>query len=310
MIDNREVNAYADDILTQIGTALLVIVGPTASGKSALAIVLAERLGGEILCADSRTVYRGMNIGTAKPSAADQARVPHHGLDLVDPNQSYTAADYKQYAEQKITEIGRRNRVPIIVGGSGLYIDAVLYDYQMLPPADPALRAELTGLDVAALQTRVRDMGLELPADAANPRRLMRIIETGGAAGGAADRQRGVRARTLVLGLDMDMVLLEQRITTRVDDMLAAGLANEVLGLADQYGWDAQAMQAPGYREFAGLADGGQTIEAVRAAIIKNTRAFAKRQKTWFKRNKSIHWLTTDDKLAEAVDFATTFLGT
>lgn len=288
---------------------ILVIVGQTATGKSALALGLAERLGGEILCADSRTVYRGMDIGTAKPSAADQLRVPHWGLDLVTPDELYTAAEFKVYAQQAIAEIHSRGKLPIMVGGSGMYIDAVLYDYNFEQPANVVLRAELNALSLAELQQRILELGLEMPADIANPRRLMRVIETGGVLG-SADRKRGIRENTLVIGLEAEIEILEQRIANRVDEMVEAGFVDEVRRLGDTYGWEVQAMQAPGYKAFRDYIAGSKTLNEAKAEFVKYDRALAKRQRTWFKRNKSIHWLTTEDKLAEAVDIATTFLNT
>lgn len=288
---------------------LLVIVGPTATGKSALAIELAERFNGELLCADSRTVYRGMDIGTAKPTAADRHRVPHWGLDLVDPDQTFTAADFKAYSLATIRDIVARAKLPIMVGGSGLYIDSVVYDYQFRQPGDQVLRAKLENIETVELQNRVLEAGLDLPENMNNRRYLIRAIEAGGVSG-ETDRQGGLRPNTLMIGVDMDIAEIEGRIEERVWHMLDAGLAQEVRRLAGQYGWEIPAMQAPAYKAFRGCIEGKESLEAAIQAFVKNDRALAKRQKTWFKRNKSIHWLTTDDKLAEAVDIATTFLNT
>jgi len=288
---------------------LLVIVGQTATGKSALALDLAERLGGEIICADSRTVYRDMNIGTAKPSAADQARVPHWGLDLASPAERFTVADFKNYAERAIREIQSRGMLPIMVGGSGLYIDAVLYDFQLRPVAEPGLRAELEALSVDQLQARLAALGLPLPENARNPRYLMRAIETADAPAGTGGKSE-LRPNTVILGLEQDMVIIEERIAARVEQMVADGLVAEVTLLSNKYGWEAQAMQAPGYKAFRDYITGTKTLDEAKAEFVRNDRALAKRQKTWFRRNKSIHWLVTEDKLAEAVDFATTLLDT
>ena len=294
---------------------LIVIVGMTATGKSELAIRLAERFDGEIVCADSRTIYRGMDIGTAKPSLSDRARAPHWGLDLVEPNEPFTVADFKVYAERTIEDIGARGRLPIMVGGSGLYIDAVLYDYRMLVGPDMSLRRELMELNVEALQAKHHERGLALPADSRNPHRLIRNLETGGAlaAGKATDRNRGIRSNTLVIGIEMPIEAVEAHIRARVQTMMAAGLTGEVVRLADDYGWAAKGLQAPGYREYhPALTDDPALIDehVIAADIVKSTRALAKRQRTWFRRNKSIHWLATEDRTAEAVDLVTTFLHT
>jgi tRNA dimethylallyltransferase len=251
-----------------------------------------------------------MDIGTAKPTASEQSRTKHWGLDLVDPSETFTVADFKEYAERVVTDIRSRRKLPIMVGGSGLYIDAFIFDYQMDDPADPELRAELSRMDMRELQLRILEMGLQLPADAQNPRRLMRVIETAGRIGGQEDRQRGLRAGTCVLGIDLDIATIERRIRDRVDQMVQRGLVDEVQRMGERYGWDVQALQAPGYKAFRDYVQGSISLEEAKAIFIKYDRALAKRQKTWFKRNKCIHWLLTEDKLAEAVDIATTVLNT
>jgi len=302
MMSEQQQNSQATD-------KLLVIVGQTATGKSALALDLAERLGGEIICADSRTVYKEMTIGTAKPSAADQARVPHWGLDLVSPSERFTVADFKTYANRAIRDIQSRGKLPIMVGGSGLYIDAVLYDFQLRPVAEPALRAELEALSVDQLQARLAALGLPLPENARNPRYLMRAIETADAPAGTGARSM-LRSNTTILGLELDRDILAERITARVEQMVADGLVAEITQLASKYGWDVQALQAPGFRAFRKYIEGAETLDEAKAEFVRNDRALAKRQRTWFRRNKSIHWLVTEDKLAEAVDIATTLLDT
>lgn len=288
----------------KLSTPLLVIVGETASGKSALALQLAQQFGGEIMCADSRTVYRGMDIGTAKPSTEEQAMVPHYGLDLVYPDEHFSAADFKQYVEKTMADIASRGRLPILVGGTGLYVDAVIYDYQFRSPADPQLRLELAELSIDALQQRLLGQGVPLPENDRNPRHLIRAIET---AGETAIRSE-LRPQTLLLGLQVDREVLEQRITERVDTMVTGGFVDEVRTLGHQYGWDAEALQAPGYKAFRAYIEGAISLDAAKQQFVQNDMNLAKRQRTWFKRNKSIQWLTTEDKLAEAVDIATTFL--
>ena len=149
---------------------IIVIVGPTASGKTALAIDIAKRHNGEIICADSRTVYKGLDIGTAKPTPADQARVPHHGLDLVEPDESFSAADFKSYANQKIAEIRQRGRLPVLVGGTGLYVDSVVYDYQFGPPVDKKRRQELSTMTIEELHEYCHKHNVPLPENIYNKR--------------------------------------------------------------------------------------------------------------------------------------------
>jgi tRNA dimethylallyltransferase len=290
--------------ITDVGGPLIVIVGETASGKSALSLRLAQQINGEILCADSRSVYRSMDIGTAKPTVADRKAVPHYGLDLVAPDQHFTVADFQKYAFSVIAEISSRGRVPILVGGTGLYIDAVIFHYLFRRVGHPKQRAKLESLTVDQLQQRLLAKGLTLPNNAYNPRHLIRSIET---AGQSSIRSK-LRPETLLLGLQLDRAMLRQRITARVDDMLATGLLDEVTSLVAQYGWQAEALQTTAYKAMRGYLDGSKSLHEAKTDFIQNDLRLAKRQRTWFKRNKSIHWLSTDDKLAEAVDYATTFL--
>lgn len=287
---------------------LLVIVGETASGKSALAINLAQRLNGEIICADSWTVRREVTIGTAKPTAQQQALVRHHLLDIVDPCGDFTAAVFKRLANDKIKEITLRGKLPIMVGGTGLYIDGVLFNFNFLPAGDRAERVVLNQLSVDQLQAKIAQQGLDMgDIDKRNKRRLIRLLETNG----ALQQRQPLRANTLILGLQTDREILALRITERVDAMLAAGLESEVDNLQQQYGWDCEALKGVGYSQwqpyFLGQKSAAELI-ATRQRILKATLDLAKRQRTWFKRNKSIHWLTTPVDLATVVDLATTQL--
>jgi len=281
---------------------LIAIIGETASGKSALAVELAQRFNGELICADSWTVYRDFNIGTAKPTAEECALVPHHLLDVADPREGFSAVVFQRLAKEAIADITARGRLPIMVGGTGLYIDSVLYDYSFLPPSDPELRDELNAMSLEEVLKRADDMELDVTGiDLRNKRRVIRLIENNGV---RPDRQE-LRGNTLVLGIAVEREELRARVTARVDAMLAAGLENEVRRLSETYGWEAEPMKGIGYREWQESFAGSQNLDETRERIIKATMDLAKRQRTWFKRNNGIQWVS--DR-SNAVDITTTFL--
>lgn len=286
---------------------LIVIVGETASGKTAMAIELAQRFNGEIICADSWTVRREADIGTAKPSLEQQAAVPHHLLDVVGPDEDFTAAVFKRLANEAIKDITTRGKLPIMVGGTGLYVDGVLYDYGFLPAGDRSDREALNELSVGELLLKIKDIGLELgDVDVRNKRRLIRLIETNG----ALPTRQPMRQNTWLIGLKPERDDLKQRVEKRVDAMLAAGLEDEVRQLVGHYGWDCEALKGISYAQWRGYFEGTETTEQARQKIIKATLDLAKRQRTWFKRNKSIQWFTTPVNWQELVDATTTFLET
>jgi len=284
---------------------LLVIVGETASGKSTLAMELAKRLGGEIICADSWTVRREVNIGTAKPSPEERAAVPHHLLDIVGPDEDFTAALFKRLANDMVNDISRRGKLPILVGGTGLYVDGILFDYGFLPHGDRSKRAELNELDIDQLIAIVRERGLSTEGiDIRNKRRLMRLMETDG----AVPTRGALRAHTLIIGLSPDRQTLNDAIDARVDSMIASGLEDEVAALAGRYGWECEALKGVGYAQWKDYFEGRQSLSDTRQRIIKATRDLAKRQRTWFKRNKSIRWFPTPVNEDQLVEIITTTL--
>lgn len=285
---------------------LLAIIGQTASGKTALAIKLAQHFDGEIIAADSRTVYKGMDIATAKPTAAERAAVPHHLLDITTPDEPLNVADFQRLAMQAITDISARGRLPIIVGGSGLYIDAVLFNYQfpeLQQAPDPAIRNSLVSKSIAELQAMVTARGLELPQNSLNKRHLINSIERG-----AAGNRHVLRANTLVLGLKRERQDLEKRITARVKQMFDEGLLAEANTLRAKYVPDIDPLKTPGYKTLWQLLDGEITQLQAQAAFVRADLILAKKQYTWFKRNKSIHWLHNRDNFAESVELVTTVL--
>jgi len=196
---------------------------------------LAQAFEGEIIAADSRTVYTGMDIGTAKPSVADQALVPHHLIDIVSPAESFNLADFQRLAKEAITDITARGRLPILVGGTGLYVDSLLYNFGLRPAADPVRREALQKMSVDELRHEVMRLGALMPANDRNPRHLIRAIES---VHSPIPQQDPLRPNTLVIGLSIEKEELEHRLAQRIDTMLDAGLVDEVQRLTDEYGMD------------------------------------------------------------------------
>lgn len=269
---------------------LVTILGPTASGKTDLALELAEQYGGEIICADSRTIYRGMDIGTAKPTAAEQKRVPHHLLDVVDPGERLSVAAFKDLAQAAINNIAGRGRVPFLVGGSGLYIDAVIFDYQFPQEADPAQRARLEAMadDELAELLAAEDAVAYAQVDLGNRRRVIRALET---LGQERSRRQTVRPETLVLGMRSNKEIAQERIARRVKKMLQEGFIDEVRAIGETYGWESEAMSGIGYRAFKEVIIGSKTVAEAEQDFVQGDMRLMKKQLTWFKRNPAIIWL-------------------
>ena len=270
---------------------LIVILGPTASGKTAYAIRLARLIGGEVICADSRTVYRGMDIGTAKPTEPERAGVPHWGLDLIEPDQRYSLYDFQRYAMAKIAEIRQRQHVPLLVGGSGLYINSVIYDYRLAGgDYDPTTRAELEKLPSDELRQLAIRRGAKLPRDLDNKRRLIRSLETGGVSNNCGY----LSGQTMVIGIAVDKEKLSQRISERAEQMLERGLIDEAERLIARYG-----MVEPLRRNAYGVVAkylAGQIYEAeLIEQISTKDRQLVKKQLTWWRNPRwasDIMWRT------------------
>jgi tRNA dimethylallyltransferase len=283
---------------------LLVITGETGSGKSALALAVAQKLNGELICADSWTVRREVNIGTAKPSLQQQALAPHHLLNVAGPDEDFTAAVFKRLAFKAIEDISARGKLPILVGGTGLYIDSILYDYGFLPSGDRSVRAEWEAMTTEEVLAEVETQGISTSAiDIHNKRRLIRLLETGG----AKPTKQTLRQNTLIIGIKIERELLRQRVISRVDSMFANGLEAEVYGLVERYGWNCEALKGVGYAQWQDYFSDTKTIEETKAAIISATMNLAKRQRTWFKRNKSIQWFSAPVQQTKIVELVTTY---
>ena len=266
---------------------LIVILGPTASGKSAVGLELARRIDGEIICADSRTVYRHMNIGTAKPSTEEQAEIRHWCLDLVNPDQAFSVADFKRDAERAIADIRSRGKYPIMVGGSGLYIDSVIFDFQLQPKADPKLRQSLERLTTEQLQQYCKKHNYGLPKNSTNRRHLIRRIETKG----IDVKNTQLINDLIIVGIDVEKTTLRRRIAQRIDQMLEQGLIEETKFLYKNYNTHLESMTANIYQLVKRYLDG--EIDRTQLLELAATRdaQLAKKQRTWFRRNPHIKWL-------------------
>lgn len=278
---------------------LAAIVGPTASGKSDLAMEIARKHDGEIICADSRTIYRGMNIGTAKPSRTDQVEIPHHVLDIINPDEAFSAAEFKVAALNAIKDIESRGRLPILAGLSGLYAYALLYDYHFPAGARNQLRDELQQLPIDQLVERLQVIDPEAASqiDLKNPRRVIRAIETAGLPRTKAELRLG----TILVGLRPSNETLTQRIFSRTENMVKAGLVDEVKNLIAQYDSTLESFKSPGYMEIISYLENETTLDQAQELINLHTRQLAKRQLTWFKRNPDIHWFESNDDAMEYI---------
>lgn len=288
--------------------AVAAVVGPTASGKSALAMELARSTGGEIISCDSMQIYKGMDIGTAKPTAAERAEIPHHLIDIVTPAEEFSCADYRVLAGQVVEDITARGRLPIFCGGTGLYLDSALEGERFSPDIEPSIRRSLAKLSPDELYEKLKECDPESAAaiHKNNVRRVIRALEifigTGIPKSEWDRRSRAAqkRYRAVKIGLDFhDRAKLYARIDARVDEMIAAGLVDEVRNLPGPICKTAR--QAIGYSEF--WRYGFDDIPFVVERIKQDTRNYAKRQLTWFRRDPEIHWFYIDEGDGGAQNF-------
>lgn len=266
---------------------LVVIVGPTASGKTALAIKLASQFDGEIICADSRTVYKGMDVGTAKPTIDEQAMVPHWGIDLVEPGDYFSVSDFKDYAVKKVADIRSRGKVPFIVGGTGLYVDAVVFDYDLGPRADEPRRAELEELSVEQLQSRCIKDNIDMPADSSNRRRLIRAIELESISVKRSDLPLD---NAIIVGITTPKHELRTRIESRSEQFFLDSVVKEATLLGEKHGWDSEAMTGNIYPLIRQMLSGEISEQVLRQKFATSDWRLAKRQMTWLRRNEYINW--------------------
>lgn len=272
----------------RLSLPLVVIVGPTASGKTALAIEVAKKFDGEIICADSRTIFKGMDIGTAKPTPAEQTAAPHWGLDLVNPGESFSAADFKSYAQQKIAEIRSRGKIPFLVGGTGLYVDAVVFDYQFGAKVDLELRQKLEKRTIEQLQEYCHKNNLKLPENKLNRRFVMRAIEQSGI---NTSRRAQPIDNCIIVGIATEKSTLLARIASRTEQLFEDGVVQEATLLGEIYGWEGQAMSGNIYPLINRYLKHGATLAEIKEKFTTLDWRLAKRQLTWLRRNQFIEWL-------------------
>ncbi len=277
---------------------VVAIVGQTASGKSQLALQLVEDLRGEIIAGDSWTVRRELDIGTAKPALHERQTVKHHLVDVVSPCEDFTAVEFQRQAKQAIDAIHARGNVPFLVGGTGLYIDSVLYDYSFSPKGDRSLRERYNQMSISELLAEAAAENLDTSMiDVRNKRRIIRLLETKG----HKPAKQPIRENTLIIGIRIEKSELDKRIKTRVDHMIEQGLEKEVENLQKKYGWECEGLKGIGYAEWKDYFAGRQTLEQTKLRIIQSTKQLAKRQQTWFKRSTDIIWCSITEDVRQKV---------
>ena len=283
---------------------MLVLLGPTATGKSRLAVELAKQIKGEIISADSMQVYRGMDIGTAKPSLEERQAIPHHLIDVRDPDQSWTVADFIEEVQRLVKEITNKKHFPIIVGGTGLYLWSLIEGFSFpIVPADKELRTRLEEEPLANLYSRLStiDPAAAEKIHSNDKKRIIRALEVCTLTGKRISELQQARGNSphlsvgnrqpILIGLNLFREELYRRINERVDQMIEKGLIEEVQSLLRKgYAKDLPSFQALGYKEVVEFLEGKWTREQMIEELKKRTRHFARRQMTWFKRFKSVRW--------------------
>nr|WP_106784476.1 tRNA (adenosine(37)-N6)-dimethylallyltransferase MiaA [Lysinibacillus timonensis] len=291
---------------------VVAIVGPTASGKTALSIKLAKEFNGEIINGDSMQIYKDLDIGTAKITEEEMEGIPHHLLSIKEPTESFSVAEYQQLVRDKISEIQSRGKLPIIVGGTGLYVQAVLYDFQFTEEeVDEEAREkyydELAKIGPEAMHERLAKLDPETaktihPNNTRRVIRALEMVELSGVSKAAEEYNRGnvPMYNHLIIGLDMDREKLYERINLRVNLMMDKGLLEEVKGLYDRDIRNVQSVQAIGYKELYAYLEGRLTFEDAIEQLKQNSRRYAKRQLTYFRNKMEIEWIGTDwEKILE-----------
>lgn len=261
---------------------IIYIVGPTASGKTALSIELAQKLNGEIICADSQTIRRDMTIGTAKPSLEEQQGIPHHMIDVINPYDDFNLAYYIEKAQNIISNIQNMHKTAIIVGGTGLYIDALYYNFSLPRTGDD----HWSGLSIEELQSEILARGYDMPSNDKNPRHLINTLRRSGGQGSRGEPDTDA----VIVGLNPGREVLVHKINARVEAMFDGGFLDEVRSIIKTYGLPPKEFDAIGYRIAMRHLNGEITIDEAKELFKIADRQYARRQMSWFRRNSSIRW--------------------
>lgn len=287
-------------VANRVKLPLVVIVGPTASGKTELAIRIAKKFNGEIISADSRAIYRGLDVGTAKPTSEEQQGIAHWGIDIVDPGDRFTAANFKVYAQRKISEIRSRGHLPIMAGGTGLYIDSVLYDFKFTAYSNNLdERRKLENKSLEQLIYHCEKNNIKLPKNIKNKRHIVSAILRKGEDPLKNDK---IISNTILVGIATDRDILRSRIEERAKNIVSNTTINEAIRAAEKWGWYNEAMTGNVYpliKQY--LDDTINEIELERKLCVLDWR-LAKRQLTWLRRNKGIKWFSIDEAWAYIVN--------
>lgn len=294
---------------------LIFIVGPTSVGKTKLGVDIAKHINGEIISCDSMQIYREFDIGTAKVTEDEMQGIEHHLIDIVNGDENFNVSDYKDRAEEKIIEVDNKNKIPIFVGGTGLYVNSIFYDYEFSKISEnKQLREEITkfyeenGIDALYEKMLSLDANLQETIHKNNVKRVIRAIEICLDGNLKFSEQKtdvfkvNEKYNCLVLGLYLDREFLYPRINYRVDKMMEMGLLKEVKSLYERFGENSQPFTAIGYKEFVPYFKGEVSLEDAVDKLKQNSRRYAKRQYTWFNKNKSIHWIETNRKYQHTLD--------
>lgn len=289
---------------------LIVILGPTASGKTNLGIKLAKKFNGEIINADSRTIYKEFNIGTDKPGKDKNKKeytvsgIQHYLIDFLKPNKEFSVAEYQNQAKEKIKEIQKKDKAVFMVGGSPLYIDSVIYDYK-IPKVEPnwKLREKLTKEPLEKLVSKLKKINSKIlgEIDLKNKRKIIRVLEISLKGETKNKKPKKIIPNILILGIKTDRKELYKTINRRVDNMIKKGLISEVKKLLKKYKENAPALSGIGYREIVSFFKKEISKEEAIELIKRNSRHFAKRQLTWFRRDKNINWVLSQNEAEKKI---------